>query len=169
MRRAVFLDRDGVINKVIMKDGRPFSPRSVKEFEFNEDVNEVLTEFREKGFLNIIFTNQPDISRQLMKRATLEKMHSLILNVLPVDDIFVCPHDNSDSCECRKPKPGLLFEAAEKWDVDLEKSYVIGDQYKDVDAGKAAGCTTIIIDYPYNKDASPDYRVETLKSVASIL
>ena len=132
MRQAVFLDRDGVINKVILRDGKPFSPRKLDEFEFIENIKDALNKFKEKGFLNIVFTNQPDISRGLIKKDTLEKIHLLLKDTLPVDDIFVCPHDDTDNCHCRKPKSGLLLDAAGKWNIDLKRSFVIGDQYKDI-------------------------------------
>jgi len=162
MNRAVFLDRDGVINKVILKDGKPFSPRKLEEFKLYENVDEFLIKSKNKNFLNIIVTNQPDIARGLMDMQTAQAMHEIIESKLAVDDIFICPHDDCDNCHCRKPKPGMITDAAEKWNIDLSNSFLIGDSWKDVQAGKAAGCFTILLDYPYNKNVEPRRRVADL-------
>ena len=162
MRRAVFLDRDGIINRIVLRDGKPCSPRSVSEFEVLDGVSNALASLRRAGFLNIVITNQPDISRGLMDVQELESMHNCLRETLPVDDILVCPHDDRDGCPCRKPKPGMLLAAAKKWGVDLGSSFVIGDQWKDVAAGRGAGCTTILVDYPHNRDTQADYRAGSL-------
>lgn len=169
MKKAIFLDRDGVINRVILNGGEPFSPRRFREFEFLDGIKEVLEKFKEVGFINIIITNQPDIARGLIEWEISEKMHKVIRENLPIDDIFVCPHDDIDQCPCRKPKPGMLLEAAKKWDIDLKSSFLIGDQWKDIGAGKNAGCATILISYPYNKKVNPDFRVNNLHSAAEVI
>jgi D-glycero-D-manno-heptose 1,7-bisphosphate phosphatase len=168
-RKAIFLDRDGVINKVLLNNGSPFSPRKLDEFELLPKVEEALAFFKEIGFLNIIVTNQPDVARGLMKIEDLDDMHALIKKSLPIDDIYVCPHDDSDNCSCRKPKPGMLLDAAKKWDIDLCRSFLIGDTWKDMEAGKAAGCKRILIDALYNKGVSCDYRVRDLKEAETIV
>jgi D-glycero-D-manno-heptose 1,7-bisphosphate phosphatase len=162
MKRAVFLDRDGVINRIIFRTGKPCSPRNVSEFEILDGVSDALASLRRAGFLNIVITNQPDITRGLMDVQKLESMHNRLRETLPVDDVLVCPHDDRDGCSCRKPKPGMLLAAAEKWGLDLQGSFVIGDQWKDVAAGKDAGCTTILVDYPHNRDTQVDYRAGSL-------
>jgi D-glycero-D-manno-heptose 1,7-bisphosphate phosphatase len=169
MNRAVFLDRDGVINRIILKNGKSFSPRNIDEFTFCGGIADFLIESRRSGFLNIVFTNQPDIARGLMDSKTLQSIHDLVLNNLAVDDIFICPHDDADNCLCRKPKPGMLNDAAKKWKIDLNDSFVIGDQWKDVKAGKSAGCVTILLDYPYNKNVECDYRIMNLRSAQKII
>jgi len=169
MSRAIFLDRDGVVNRVILKNGKPFSPRTVEEFALSEGIADFIVESRKAGFLNIIFTNQPDIARGLMDSKTLQAMHDFVRNNLVVDDIFICTHDNADDCLCRKPKPGMLTDAAGKWKIDLGGSFVIGDQWKDMDAGKIAGCTTILLDCPYNKNVGCDFRVKNLRSALEII
>ncbi len=169
MEKAIFLDRDGVINKVVLKNNKPFSPNRFEDFEFLDGVKDILQKFKEKGFLNIIITNQPDIARGRMDWETLEMMHCYTKANLPVDDIFVCPHDDIDDCCCRKPKPGLLFEAAKKCNIDLKDSFLIGDQGKDVEAGRCAGCTTILIDCPYNKKQDSDFKVSDLYSAVEII
>ena len=169
MRRAVFLDRDGVINQVLLKDGKPFSPREVSQLKILDNVSDFLMLSNRIGFVNIVVTNQPDIARGVLGRKTLDDMNSLLKKELAIDDIFVCPHDDSDNCCCRKPKPGMLLAAAEKWDIDLENSFLIGDQWKDIQAGKAAGCTTILLDYPYNQEVQADIRISNMKVAFSVI
>ncbi len=169
MRRAIFLDRDGVISKIILKNGQPFGPRKFEHFELLEGRKEVLEEFKSRGFLIIVITNQPDIARGLLEKSTLERMHKLIKDNLPIDDVFVCWHDDRDACSCRKPKPGMLLKAAKKWDINLRESFFIGDQWKDAEAGRNAGCKTILLDYPYNKGVESDFRVNDFKAVLSFL
>jgi D-glycero-D-manno-heptose 1,7-bisphosphate phosphatase len=169
MRRAVFLDRDGVVNRVILKDGKPFSPRTLDEFVFCDAAGKFICDSREAGFLNIVFTNQPDISRGLVKLKAIEQIHELIRQNLKVDDIMLCPHDDKDNCRCRKPKSGMLTDAAKKWQIDLGSSFVIGDQWKDIAAGTNAGCRTILLDCPYNKNVESDYRIKDLSSAFKII
>jgi D-glycero-D-manno-heptose 1,7-bisphosphate phosphatase len=169
MKQAVFFDRDGVINKVILRNGKPFSPRKFEEFELSDGIKEILEKLKRKDFINIIITNQPDLTRHLVQQKELQKMHDLIRAKLPVDDIFVCPHDDGDNCNCRKPKPGMLLEAAEKWDIDLSNSFLIGDQWKDMEAGKAAGCVTIVLDYVYNQDVKADARIWDLWEALDVI
>lgn len=169
MNRAVFLDRDGVINKAIIKNGRPFSPRRLEELKLMGGIKEVLEKFKEKGYLNIVITNQPDIKRGLITWEEVDKIHNFLKEALPIDEIMICPHDDEDNCLCRKPKAGLLTLAAKKRGIDLKKSFLIGDQEKDIMAGKDAGCVTILLDYPYNQKVIPDYRVKGLRSALDII
>lgn len=169
MRRAVFLDRDGVINKPIVKNGQVFSPRRLEDFEIFDGLKQFLDKFRQGGFVNIVITNQPDIARGDLKWTVLEAMHRQMWTQLPIDDIIVCPHDDCDNCQCRKPKPGMLLRAAKQRNIDLEKSFVIGDQWKDVEAGKEAGCTTVLIDYPYNAGVAADFRIKDMSSAENIV
>ncbi len=162
MRKAIFFDRDGVINKVILKDGKPFSPRKFEEFKLLDGIREVLERFKAEGFLNIVITNQPDVARGMMDWETVEKIHKFIEENLPIDDIFVCPHDDIDNCHCRKPKPGMLLEAAKKWHINLKESFMIGDSWKDIEAGRAAGCATILLNNLYNKKVEADFRVRDI-------
>ncbi len=171
MQRAIFLDRDGVINKVIFRENsnKPKSPRKFEEFELIEGVEDFLKKLKEKEFLTIIVTNQPDVARGFTSWETLNKMHNFIKENLSIDDIYTCPHDDNSSCQCRKPKPGMLRQAAKKWDVDLKNSFLIGDNWRDIGAGENAGCTTILIDYPYNKKIKSDFRVDDLKCAGKII
>jgi len=169
--KAIFLDRDGVVDRVIMREGKPSSPWRFEEFEILPDVKECLEEFKRMGFLNIVFTNQPDISRGFLRIEDLEKMHKVIAERLPVDEIEFCPHDDKDNCSCRKPKPGLILKAAQKWSIDLKRSYVVGDGWKDIGAGKAVGCKTFLIRREYNKDFQTgyDFEITNLKKMVEII
>lgn len=169
MKRAIFFDRDGVINSVLIKEGKPFSPRKYKEFKLLSGVRDVLFKLKEGGFLCIIVTNQPDVARGFMKLEELEKMHKLIKKNLPIDDIMTCIHDDQDNCGCRKPKPGMLIEAARKWNIDLKNSVIVGDTWKDIEAGRSVECKTILLDAPYNQKVSCDYRVKNLNEIVDIL
>jgi D-glycero-D-manno-heptose 1,7-bisphosphate phosphatase len=168
-RRAIFLDRDGVINKVKIDKKGPHSPRTFKQFELIPGVESALMTFHDRGYLNIIVTNQPDVSRGLMRRGELNKMLEFTKKTLPIDDILVCPHDDADNCQCRKPKPGLIQGAAKKWNVDLKNSFFIGDTWKDVEAAKAAGCQSVLINMPYNIEIKSDYRINNLSDAAGFV
>jgi len=167
--RAIFLDRDGVVNKVIVDNEKPLSPRKFDEFELLPMVAEAIDLFKEIGYLNIIITNQPDIARGRMNSEELEKMHKLIRESLSIDDILVCSHDDGDKCHCRKPKPGMLLDAASKWNIDLKKSYLIGDTWKDMEAAKSVGCKFFLIDMPYNRDIKNEHRVKDLTEALNVI
>ena len=157
--KAVFLDRDGVINRALVRDGHPYPPTSLDTLEIQPDVTKALNLLKESEFLLIVVTNQPDVGRGTQKRETVEKMHTYLLNQLPLDDIYVCWHGQDGECECRKPSSGMLVQAEKKYGIDFKQSYLIGDRWKDIDAGKSAGCKTIFIDYQYNEllRSQPDY------------
>ena len=154
MRKAIFLDRDGVINKVIIKNGLPHSPPSFVQLQILSGVKESILMLHKLNFICIVVTNQPDVSRGKIEKKIVIKMNNYLKDNLKLDDFFVCYHDDHDNCICRKPKPGLLLDAVKKWDVDLKKSYMIGDRWKDIEAGNSAGCKTIFIDCNY-KEAKP--------------
>ncbi|MDQ2843978.1 MAG: HAD-IIIA family hydrolase [Acidobacteriota bacterium] len=165
VRRAVFLDRDGVINESVVRDGKPYPPASVNETVIVEDALSSLLRLRQQGFLLIVVTNQPDVSRGSTTRESVESIHRFLSARLPLDDIAVCYHDDRDACTCRKPLPGLLLGAAAHHGIALDKSYLVGDRWRDIDCGAAAGCRTILIDYGYNERSStytPDARVDSL-------
>jgi len=170
IKKAIFWDRDGVINKVIIRNDRLSSPWTMEEFVFESRAKGILQESKRLGFLNIIFTNQPDIKRGFMKKELMEKMNRRVLSTLAVDAIKFCPHDDSDNCLCRKPKPGMILEAANEWAIDLKSSYVIGDSHKDIEAGKSAGCKTILIRRNYNKDfKDSDFLINDIKEAVEII
>jgi D-glycero-D-manno-heptose 1,7-bisphosphate phosphatase len=151
-RRAVFLDRDGVLNQLLPGGPAGTSPQSVAETVIYSDVPAALARLRDAGFLLIVTTNQPDVARGRQTRAGVESIHAHLAAQLPLDDITVCYHDDADLCECRKPKPGLIRAAAERHGIDVGKSYMVGDRWRDIDAGLAAGCTTILIERGHQEE-----------------
>jgi D-glycero-D-manno-heptose 1,7-bisphosphate phosphatase len=170
--KAVFLDRDGVINRAIVRNKKPYPPDSTQELEIIPDVPESLRLLKENGFLLIVVTNQPDVGRGKQKRRTVEEMHTVLKKQLPLDDFYVCWHGEDGECDCRKPLPGMLIQAANKYRINLRKSYLIGDRWKDIEAGNSAGCKTYFIDYNYAEilTINYDYRVKSLsEAVKSLL
>ncbi len=149
--RAVFLDRDGVINESIVRNGKPYPPASLDEVKLVTNAAESLKRLKEHGFFLVVVTNQPDVRRGTTEKQTVDHIHAVLAAQLPIDDFFTCFHDDPDQCRCRKPLPGLLFEAAEKHKIDVEKSFLIGDRWRDIEAGVAAGCQTVLIDYGYDE------------------
>jgi len=165
--RAVFLDRDGVINHAVVRDGRPYPPATLEEFTIVREARRCLQRLRELGFRLFVVTNQPDVSRGWQSVSVVEGMHDRLREVLPVDDILVCFHDDTANCTCRKPRPGLLLAAQQNHRLELSESFLIGDRWKDIDAGHAAGCKTILIDRQYRERPprhEPDARVTTLRA-----
>jgi D-glycero-D-manno-heptose 1,7-bisphosphate phosphatase len=153
-KRAVFLDRDGVINQAIVRNGKPYPPSGVGELKIVKGAAEALRDLKQAGLLLIVITNQPDIARGTQSPAAVDAIHQALRETLPLDDFFVCPHDDSDQCDCRKPLPGLLLRAAQKYDIDMPRSFMVGDRWRDVDAGASAGCATVWIDYGYREKRS---------------
>jgi D-sedoheptulose 7-phosphate isomerase len=147
--RAVFLDRDGVLNRAILRDGLPYPPRSLQELQIIPDAHRVLTRLKEKGFLLLVVSNQPDVSRGNLDRSAVEAINSQLRSKLPLDDFFICYHDDREVCDCRKPRPGLFTRAASHYGVSLRQSYAVGDRWRDIDAGRNAGCRTVLIDCHY--------------------
>ncbi|MCX5848669.1 MAG: HAD family hydrolase [Deltaproteobacteria bacterium] len=170
-RRAVFIDRDGVINRAVVRDGKPFPPASLSEVEILPGVSDALTALRDAGFMLIVVTNQPDVARGITPRALVEEINAHLANCLPIDEFRICYHDSGDGCDCRKPLPGSLMAAAKQHGIDLINSYMIGDRWRDTEAGRHAGCKTIFIDYDYDekKPEAFDYRVTSLLEAARII
>lgn len=170
-RRAVFLDRDGVLNRAIVRDGRPYPPAGTADTEILPGVAEALDALRAAGFLLIVVTNQPDVARGTTTRETVEAINDLLARQLPLDEFRTCYHDSGDGCDCRKPLPGALLAAAVRHGIDLAHSYMVGDRWRDIEAGRAAGCRTFLIDYGYaeQQPAHVDHRVATLREAADII
>lgn len=168
---AVFLDRDGVINANLERNGKPVAPTHLSEFRILPGVVEATRILKEAGFLLIVVTNQPDVANGLTPKATVEAMHAAIMRELPIDDIVVCFHADADNCACRKPKPGMIFAAAARHGIDLAASYLVGDRWRDVHAGGSAGCRTIFIDYGYPQDQphQPDKVAGSLREAADFI
>ena len=167
LRPAIFFDRDGVLNDVVWRDGKPASPRSVEELVLAEGCLEVVKRLKSAGFLAFVVTNQPDVRRGLMTSNALEAIHQRLADHLPVEEIACCPHDNRDGCDCRKPRPGMLLELAGRWSVDLAASWMIGDQARDIVCGRAAGCRTALLQRSYNIgfDSEADIRSANLSRI----
>jgi D-glycero-D-manno-heptose 1,7-bisphosphate phosphatase len=146
----VFLDRDGVINRVYVRDGVTHPPAHAGEFELLPGVAEAAGRLRDAGFALVVVTNQPDVARGTQTRAGIEALNDRVRQALPVLDVLTCFHDTPDRCACRKPKPGLLLEAARRWGLDLPRSFLVGDRWSDVAAGRAAGCRTVLVETPYS-------------------
>ena len=136
---AVFLDRDGVLNRAIVRDGKPYPPASLAELEIVEGAAGCLERLKNLGFLLLVVTNQPDVSRGTQSIEAIQAMHETMRQTLPLDDFLVCPHDDRDACQCRKPLPGLFLEAQARYGIDLAGSFMVGDRWRDIDAGRAAG------------------------------
>jgi D-glycero-D-manno-heptose 1,7-bisphosphate phosphatase len=167
---AVFLDRDGVISSTIVRDGRPYAPR-LAEFRILPEAGPALKRLKKAGFLLIVATNQPDVARGEIPRDELAEMHRRLMAELPLDDIEACVAEDGPDCDCYKPKPGMLLKAATRHGIDLPKSFMIGDRWRDVGAGKAAGCRTVFIDYGYREACPerPDFSVGSLTEAVDIL
>jgi D-glycero-D-manno-heptose 1,7-bisphosphate phosphatase len=166
LRPAVFLDRDGVIVVPEFREGRSFAPRTLEAFVIYPDARKALSRLRDVGYLLVIVTNQPDIGNGVIARETVERMHDLLRSELPLDRIEVCPHRQSDNCNCRKPKPGMLFSAAKACGIDLANSFMVGDRASDVEAGIAAGCRTVFIDLDYASEMKPARLDHVARSVS---
>ena len=162
--RAVFLDRDGVINRSVVRDGKPYPPSCLDELEIIEGVEEAMELLRKAGFRLICITNQPDVARGTQKMEVVEDIHKRLKEVLPFDDISVC-YEDGDDCPRRKPNPGMIFEAADRYDIDLKNSFMVGDRWRDIEAGHRAGCRTIFIDYGYKESLT----VRPHKTVKSLI
>jgi D-glycero-D-manno-heptose 1,7-bisphosphate phosphatase len=171
LHRAVFLDRDGVIIRAVIQDGRPYAARSMKEMEILPGVAEAMSALRQADFRIVVVTNQPDVATGLVQREVVETMHEALCRQLPIDDIKVCYHIDADGCFCRKPKPGMLVEAAQQWSLDMQRSFMVGDRWRDIAAGTAAGCKTILVESGYNERAaeSPDFVVDSLLEASRLI
>lgn len=163
--RAVFLDRDGVLNEAVIRDGKPYPPADLADLRVLPGTAEALARLRQHGFLLLAVTNQPDVARGAQQRDLIEAMNDRLRADLQLDGVLTCYHDDSDGCDCRKPRPGLMTHAAQQYGIDLRRSYLIGDRWRDIDAGADAGCRTVWIDRGYaerSPAAAPDARVQSL-------
>lgn len=165
------MDRDGVINQAAVREGRPYPPATLEQFELLAGVPEAIESLRRAGFKVIIVTNQPDVATGVQRREVVESMHDRLRTLGLCDDIKVCYHTDSDDCECRKPKPGMLIEAAREWGINLTDSFMVGDRWRDVAAGKAAGCFTYFLDYEYLEQRAdgPDAIVGSLEEAGRLI
>jgi len=171
--RAVFLDRDGVINRALERDGKPYPPSCLEEFIILPEVPEACRKLKNAGYILVVATNQPDVGRGTLSREVVEAIHSRMCAELPIDHVEVCYHAGrgESQCDCRKPKPGMLRKAAEQFGIDLAGSWMVGDRWRDVDCGHAARCRTVFIDRGYSEELrhQPDYRARDLAEAAEII
>jgi len=165
MKLGVFIERDGVLNQVRVERQHQVSPLTLEEFQINESAAALLNRLKAAGLVLIATTNQPGISRGYQNRRELDRMHDQMRRKLPLDDIMICPHDETDRCPCRKPKPGLLVEAAFKWKLDLDRSFVISDKWQDAEAARTAGCTSLLLQSPWVGKVHRDFVLPDLAAV----
>jgi D-glycero-D-manno-heptose 1,7-bisphosphate phosphatase len=170
-RPAVFLDRDGVINRAAIRDGVPRPPASLEDLEILPGVAQALSALRAGGYVLVVVTNQPDVARGTTTPESVQRIHDSLQHELPLDAILACFHDDDDECDCRKPRPGLLLRAARDLDLNLAASFMIGDRWRDIEAGERAGCRTFYVEggYTERSPVSYDYRVQSLPEAAGIL
>ncbi len=171
MRRAVFLDRDGVINRAIVRHGKPYPPVNLATMEILPGVAVALQALHAAGWLLIVVTNQPDVARGTTPRAAVEAINYYLQQSLPIDEFRTCYHDSGDGCDCRKPLPGALLAAARDHNIDMAASYMVGDRWRDTEAGERAGCMTVFIDYGYaeKQPKTVNLRVQSLAEAADII
>lgn len=171
MRRAVFLDRDGVINCAIVRDGKPYPPASLAALKILPGVADAMQFLHEAGWLLIVVTNQPDVARGITTYSEVEAINRYLQQSLPIDEFRTCYHQDSDGCSCRKPLPGALLDAASVHGINLSLSYMVGDRWRDIDAGNLAGCKTIFIDYGYTERRPKVYNhiVQNMYEAAQII
>ena len=171
MRRAVFLDRDGVLNRAVVRDGKPYPPADVSALEVLPGVQAALLRLKQAGFCLVVVSNQPDVARGSTSREAVEAINERLGSELLIDEFRVCYHDDDVGCDCRKPRPGLLLQASREHRIDLGASFMVGDRWRDVEAGQRAGCKTFFVDYGYDERRPDryDYRVASLAEAADII
>ena len=164
-RPGVFLDRDGVLNRPIVRSGRPHPPETVAQVRLLPGAAEACRDLSLAGFTLVCVTNQPDIARGTHDLATVAAINDYVRKVLGLDEVVVCPHDDTDGCVCRKPLPGMILDAARRRDIDVSRSVTVGDRWRDVEAGRAAGTWTVFIDWGYDEQRPdhPDLTVTALQ------
>jgi D-glycero-D-manno-heptose 1,7-bisphosphate phosphatase len=165
MKQAVFIERDGVLNQARTERQHQVSPMTLEDFRLNEAAGPLLKRLKGAGLVLIATTNQPGLSRGYQSRRELDRMHLLLQKAFSLDEILVCPHDETDRCPCRKPKPGLLVEAAFKWHLDLDRSFVVSDKWQDAEAARTAGCTSLLVQSPWVRAGHRDFVLSDLGAV----
>jgi D-glycero-D-manno-heptose 1,7-bisphosphate phosphatase len=150
-KSAAFLDRDGVLNEAVVLNGKPYPPRDLSELVITTGAPVALEELKRESLLLIVVTNQPDITRGKAGRDDVDKINARLAAILPLGAIEVCAHDDKEQCDCRKPKPGMILRARERFGVDLARSFMVGDRWRDIEAGRRAGCRTILLGNGYGE------------------
>lgn len=170
-RPAVFLDRDGVLVATEVRGGKPFAALTLEDFAILPAAPAAVGALKAAGFVTVVVTNQPEIARGNVDSATMDAMHARLRAAMPIDAVYVCPHDSGEGCGCRKPAPGMLLAAAADLDLDLAASYMVGDRWRDVGAGRAAGCTTVLIECGYDEPerVEPDLSARDVAEAAALI
>jgi len=168
--KAIFLDRDGVLNKAIVKNRKPYPPSSIEELEILPGVYEGIQLLKNSGFKLIVITNQPDVARGSSTKEIVEEINNAIIKQLKVDEVICCFHDDSENCDCRKPQPGMIYQAVNKWNIDLSLSYLVGDRWRDIQTAKNIGLNSILINYDYDeKKINADFECNNLEEAANFI
>ena len=149
---AVFLDRDGVLNEAIVRNGNPYSPSSLEEVRIAPEARAACSQLRMAGLTTVMVTNQPEVARGTITLQRAEMICQIVAEEVGIDAVRMCPHDDGDHCGCRKPAPGMLLDAAENLYLDLEASYLVGDRWNDVEAGRQAGVRTALLQRKYGNE-----------------
>src|ERR1051325_344540 len=165
MKLGVFIERDGVLNRARIERHHQVGPLTLEDFQVHKGVAPLLQKLKSTGFILLATTNQPGLSRGYQSRRELDLMHVMMRRLLPLDDIYVCPHDETDRCPCRKPKAGLLTEAAFKWHLDLDRCFVVSDKWPDAEAAHRVGCTSLMIQSPWLGSVHHDLILPSLEAV----
>ena len=168
MNKAVFYDRDGVLNELIKRDGGYYSPRKLSKFRIIPNSIEVTNYTKSKGYLNIVISNQPDVARGYLTKFDLDKMTKILFKKLTITDVFYCLHDDG-MCECRKPLPGLIFSAKSKWNIDLTKSVMVGDTEKDYYAAKNCNIQFYLISNSINLNFEAENRINDISEIINVI
>lgn len=171
MNKAVFLDRDGILNEVTIINGKPYPPKDLIHTSLIYGIREVLVSLQKMGYLLIVISNQPDFENGLTTKKTIDEINKFVIDSLPLDDLYVCYHNQESNCDCRKPRIGNFLKAKEKYDIDMSKSWMIGDRKSDIDAGINAGCKNIFVDYNYNEDRpkNSNFIIYNIKDIVEII
>ena len=169
--KAIFFDRDGVLNETLLKDKKPYAPRSIKDFKIISNACSVLNHLTSLEYWIFVITNQPDVGNGYVKKHIVEKMHNIIFDQLPVKEIFTCYHSQNDDCLCRKPKTGLLEQANNKFNLDIKRCFLVGDRFSDIEAGKKFEVQTIMMGSGYGEKLTvkPDFKIKKLEDLKNII
>jgi D-glycero-D-manno-heptose 1,7-bisphosphate phosphatase len=171
MKRAAFLDRDGVLNRAILIDGIPKPPTYVSDVEILPGVIEAIQILKNHDFVVVVVTNQPDVARGVTTQSQVESINAFIGVVTGIKHFYTCFHDDPDLCNCRKPAPGLIYSASQELGINVHDSFMVGDRWRDISAGQAAGCQTFFIDYSYSelKPKMPYRKVFSLLEAVNLM
>ena len=161
----------GVLNSTRVENGRPFAPTHFKDFHLFKEALATTVALKKAGFLLVVVTNQPDVGNGITDCSEVKKMNEHLIDVLPIDRVKVCFHSQTDDCYCRKPRPGMLIETIEEYDIDPYRSFMIGDRWSDVQAGNAVNCSTIFLERGYSeqKQFSADYVCRNLTEATTYI